>query len=95
MTFMRTLDERLDAVSRLALRSGCLRAWALLVSGVLPMAFGLPTAVSLAFTFGGAIAMGLALLHQDTPGRGSLNRWDEALVFNGIGLLAHMVQRLA
>ena len=48
--------------------------------------------VSGTFTFASLILMIIAAHRHEQAGRGSLNRWDEALAFNAVALLVHLVR---
>ena len=93
---MRHLDER----SRQAIRICTLRAFILsgyvLAAWILGLLSPMRVCQSLSAVFALATTLDIltATWRREQAGQGSLNGWDEALTFNGIALLAHMLQRL-
>ena len=87
----------LDPASRQATRGFTVRATLFLAYAVSPWLSGArPVAdvlvrLTVAFTLGSLVATVMALLRGDRVGRGGLNRWDEAMAFNGVALLAHLL----
>jgi hypothetical protein len=96
---VRSLMNRLDQRSQLMVSGAWRRAMVLAACVLSPWVFGLCSldqaehSLPLAFSLASIIAMIAARARQEQPGRGSLNGWDEALAFNGIAALAHMLQR--
>ncbi len=91
---------RLDALSRQTIRSWWLRACVLygfvLVSCVLlarPFQEVCGSLVA-ASTIAAVIATLFAIMRREHAGHGSLNRWDEAMAFNGVAVLARMLEQL-
>lgn len=94
-------EGRLDAASRRTLSAWLARSLVLLVLAALPWCLGVRSlhetggTVALAFSLSGVVAMLWATCNGDPIGRGSLNRWDEALTFNALSLLLHLLLRWA
>ena len=92
--------QRLDRSSQIAVR-GCMERaflmsafmlvlWMLGIRSFAQVCASLPVAFNLA----AGVAIILALRHREQAGRGSLNRWDEALAFNGIAVLARILEQV-
>jgi hypothetical protein len=50
--------------------------------------------LALAYAFSAVLSMARAMARRDALGRGSLNRWDEALTFVALATLAHLAHGL-
>ena len=91
----------LDPASRRTLSGWLVRCGVLLLFAALPWGLGVRSlhetggTAALAFSLGGVVAMVRATCRGERIGGGSLNRWDEALAFNGPSLLLHLVLRWA
>ena len=91
--------QRLDELSRQVVHRCLVRLSVLSLLLLTPWLLGLRSfaqitgSLSEDFTLIAMITMIIALWRRETPGRGSLNNWDESLAFNAFAVLAHMLHR--
>ena len=83
----------MQAVQGFLLRTGIFVLYAVLpwLLGIRPPA-EVPARLLMLFSMGALFAMVVALCLGEKAGRGRLNRWDEAMAFNGLALLVHLTQ---
>jgi len=90
---------RLDALSRQTIRSWWLRACVLYGFVLVPCVLlarpfqEVCSSLVAASTIAALIATLFAVMRRERAGQGSLNGWDEAITFNGVAVLARMLER--
>ena len=91
---------QLDQSSRRAVQRWSVLACGLLLVVLLPWIGGrssldqVSAGLSTIFTMASIVTMLLAIRAGEPAGKGSLNRWDEAIAFNALALLAHILRPL-
>lgn len=100
LTILEVQMSGLDEVSQRAVEGCAIRGCMMTVFVFLPWVLGLIPFVEAfrnitpVFVTAALIAMLLAVLRHQHAAKGSLNSWDESLVFNGFAMLAHIIARL-
>lgn len=90
------LDERSGQAIRVCiLRASILSGYVLAAWIVGQLSFTrVCQSLSAVFALAAMLDILTATWRREQAGEGSLNAWDEALTFNGVALLVHMLQRL-